>query len=122
MINTKYNGVINIYTVVRNTYDANLRDSNMSTKLFCFNTLHISFGNRYAIPKRLTIFYQSRPSVVHHRSAFRNSSNILKRKLIIHKEKIFIACILVIEFRDIRLDKHLNKLEKPYQIGGNNGK
>ena len=42
--------------------------------------------------------------------------------MIIHKEKIFIACILVIEFRDIRLDKHLNKLEKPYQIGGNNGK
>ena len=84
----------------------------MSTKLFCFNTLHISFGNRYAIPKRLTIFYQSRPSVIHHRSGFRNSLNILKRKLIIHKEKIFIACILVIEFRDIRSDKHLSKLEK----------
>ena len=94
----------------------------MSTKLFCFNTLHISFGNGCAIQKRLTIFYQSRPSVVHHRSAFRNSSNILKRKLIIHKEKIFIACILVIEFRDIRLDKHPNKLEIPYQIGGNNTK
>ena len=55
------NGVINIYKVARNTYEANLRDSNMSTKLFCFNTLHILFGNRYAIPKRLTIFYQSRP-------------------------------------------------------------
>ena len=94
----------------------------MPTKLFCFNTLHISFGNGCAIQKRLTIFYQSRPSVVHHSSAFRNSSNILNRKLIIHKEKIFIACILVIEFRDIRLDKHLNKLEKPYQIGGNNAK
>lgn len=32
-------------------------------------------------------------------------------KLIIHKEKMHIACVLVIEFLEIRSDKHLNKLE-----------